>query len=100
MATLKELALKYFTRIKKSKGSKSEIESIIDEINSLNYSESNKPISNSDKERIISIIKDLIKKDILEDSDFLIEKRDIEKAYNNEKYLDLIEYIKNKTKGK
>jgi len=101
MEKLNELGKRYFLRIKDSIYPEAEIDEILNEIDNLTYSENNKPISDSDKEKLVSVIIESLKGDLTRKKIRpLLEHREIEKAYSNDNYLDLIEYIKNQTKGK
>jgi len=103
MATKKELGVGYFGRLSTSKNPVQEFEKILSEINSLTYDNSNRPISNIDKAEIIEIIIEKLETFYSEFSSFtgpekIFEHEEIVKAFSNDNYLDLINYIKNRIK--
>lgn len=103
MALFSELAQEYFERLKQSQTPVLEFESILKEINNLVYSSSKKSLSNEDKAKLVSQI--IAKLESLHTKYFsatgperIFEQQEIVKAFSNENYLDLIEYIKARTK--
>jgi len=103
MASFSKLAQEYFERLKQSKTLVLEFESILKEINNLVYSSSKESLSNEDKAKIVSQLiaklKSLHTKYFsATESERIFEQQKIVKAFSNDNYLDLIEYIKAQTK--
>ena len=102
MATLKELAKKYFDRITKKLLPELEFEIVLKEINELTYT-NGLPISKKDKAQIVLEIIKLLENKYSEyynasGTEQIFEQQEIEKAFSNNNYLDLIAYIKTRTK--
>lgn len=105
MASFNELSLGYFERLKKADIPYSEFERILKKINNLVYSESQRPISDADKAKIVSLIIEKLDGDrekffSATESKELFESHDIVKSFSNDNYLDLIRYIRMRTKTK
>lgn len=103
MASFQELSQEYFERLKKSNTPVLEFEKILEDINRLIYSSSKKSLSNEDKAKIISLLIEKLENYYSEYSSFsgpekIFEQTEIVKAFSNDNYLDLIEYIKARTK--
>jgi len=103
MASFSDLAQEYFIRIKDSNTPVLEFEKILQEINGLIYTSSKQKITDEDKAKIVSQIIDKLEKHYSEYSSFsgtepIFEQTRIVKAFSNDNYLDLIEYIKARTK--
>jgi hypothetical protein len=60
MATQQELARQYAEYLRLNRGNPNVILELVDKINSLTYSGSNKPISNADKKTIVDTIENII----------------------------------------
>lgn len=99
MATLRQLSENYFIRIKNSDNPVNEFEKIINEINKLIYSETNIPISDNDKATIVSYIVEGFESE-RKTVPFgrLFEQEDLIKCFSNDRFLELIEYIRARTK--
>ena len=98
MASFDELVNKYVARLVTADRSEIEFEKILSEIDNLVYSVSNIGISVEDK---ADIVQRLIKKlEILfpDRPKRIFEQEEIIKAFSNDEYLELIKYIKARTK--
>ncbi len=104
MASRNELANEYFKRISNSLNKESEIKKVLNEINKLTYSEGGKSITKEDKtEIVLAIIRLLDNKyskyfNFSGGGEILNERQEIDKAFSNDNYLDLISQIKAQTK--
>ncbi len=98
MATFNELANGYIDRLVKSSNQVFEFEKILKEINGLIYSSNNQTISNEDKAKIVQLIIESLEKKYSKYPKRIFEQQEIQKAFSNENYLDLIEYIRARTK--
>lgn len=103
MTTFAELSQKYFETLKVSSTPVLEFEKILKDINSLVYSSTKKSITNEDKAKIITFLIEKLESYYSEYSSFtgpekIFEQQEIVEAFSNDNYLDLIEYIKARTK--
>lgn len=103
MATFKDLAIEYFDRLVKSSNPVFEFEKILKEIKGLVYSSSNQSISDEDKAKIVLLIIENLEKKYSKylsatGPEPIFEQQEIQKAFSNDNYLDLIEYIRARTK--
>lgn len=95
MANKHDLSREYFSRLILSDNPEVEFDVIYSEINKLIYTKSKKTISNEDKNYIIQLIIGRLETSINESK--LFEHDNIEKALKNDKFLELIDYIKSKS---
>ena len=97
MATFKELGSEYFVRLTSSSVPEREFERILSEINKLVYSVSKQSLSNEDKAKIVEIIIEELET-FYRGPKRIFEETEIIKAFSNDNYLELINYIKTRTK--
>jgi len=103
MASFAELSQEYFERLKASSTPVLEFEKILKDINGLVYSQTKKSIANEDKAKLISHLIEKLESYYSKYSSFsgpekIFEQQEIVKAFSNDNYLDLIKYIKERTK--
>jgi len=100
MATMEELANTYVNKILKSRNRKEVVNEIIKEINSLTYSTTKKPISQEDVDKLIKLIKDILKSQVsLEEQTFSKTYRNYEHVLGNTDTSGFNEIIDMLTKG-
>ncbi len=103
MANVLKLVNGYLMRLLNASIPRMEFEQILKEINNLVNEFSNKPISQEDKSRIVSIIIDRLleirRSEVWKSGniDKITVHPNLENVYINDKYLELIEYIKDRT---
>lgn len=94
---LEDLSLEYFWRLRDSNNPKKEFDKILSEINNIVYEYSNLPITSIDKLKLINIIIEELE-NYFEKSSKYIQLETIQKAFSNDNYLELIDYIKSQIK--
>jgi len=100
--TSQEIALQYFKRLLKASNPKAELEKILNDINSLKFSDSDKPVDSATKIRVINELEKLVKKSprpstrSLDGIRTFSESKGSAQASDNSDILDVISAMKKK----